>query len=159
MLITPHAVAGATIGALVPIRAVALSAAVSSHFLLDVVPHWQETLAPYTPHRGTWLRVPIDLALALAMTHVIARGSTSGRNVWGSALAAALPDIDFLWFLAPSAFERLGPVRIYVDWHVAIQRETSRLWGLAPQLAVIFGCVAVLRSGGVAHAAWRRHAG
>jgi hypothetical protein len=148
MLVTPHAVAGATIGALVPIRGVAFSAAVSSHFLLDTVPHWQETLAPYTPHRGTWLRVPIDLTMALAITHAIARRSNASRDVWGSALAAALPDIDFLWFLAPSAFERFGPVRTYVDWHAGIQRETSRLWGLAPQFAVILCCVAALRSSG-----------
>jgi hypothetical protein len=146
MLVTPHAVVGATIGALIPARRVALPAALTSHFLLDIVPHWQETLPPYTPHRGTWFRVPVDLTLASLLTWWIAgRGEDRGR-VWWSALAGVTPDLDFLWFLAPDSFGRMRVFQGYVSWHSEIQRETSRLWGLVPQLAVIALCGAMLRS-------------
>ena len=105
MLVTPHAVVAATIGALIPQRTLAVGTAVTSHFLLDTVLHWQETLPPYTPHRGTWIRVPIDVSLAGFLTWWIVRRCDVQSRVWSCALAAVLPDVDFLWFLAPETFE------------------------------------------------------
>ncbi len=146
MLVTPHAVVGATIGMLIPERSVAVCAAAASHFLLDAVPHWQETLPPYTPHRATWIRVPIDVSLAVFLTWQVAHRSEYAGRVWCSALAGVIPDVDFLWFLAPETFGCINSFRWYVSWHTDIQRETSRLWGLAPQLGVIALCGALLRS-------------
>lgn len=146
MLVTPHAVVGATIGALIPRRTLAVGTAVTSHFLLDTVPHWQETLPPYTPHRGTWIRVPIDVSLAAFLTWQVARNSQNAGRVWCSALAGVIPDVDFVWFLAPDTFGRINSFRWYISWHTEIQRETARLWGLVPQLGVIALCGAVLRS-------------
>lgn len=145
MLVTPHAVLGATMGVLIPARFSACTA-MASHFLLDAVPHWQETLPPYTPHRGTWVRVPIDMTLALILTRWIARRQVDSRKVWLAAFAGVVPDVDVLWFLAPHVFGRAGVLRSYVTWHAEIQRETSRLGGLAPQLAVIALCGVILGS-------------
>jgi hypothetical protein len=146
MLVTPHAVVGATMGVLVPAR-FAVCTAVASHFLLDAVPHWQETLPPYTPHRGTWVRVPIDMTLALILTRWIARRQVDSRKVWLAAFAGVVPDVDVLWFLAPRFLGRVGVLRRYVSWHADIQRETSRPAGIVPQLGVIALCGAILRSG------------
>jgi hypothetical protein len=146
MLVTPHAVVGATLGSVIPARWAAMTVSLSSHFLLDTVPHWQETLPPYTPHRGTWARVPIDLGLAVILTRWIARRSGDSPRVWCAALAGVIPDLDFVWFLAPDAFRRFGVLRGYVSWHAGIQRETSHPGGLVPQLGVIALCGAVLRS-------------
>jgi hypothetical protein len=146
MLVTPHALVGATTGVLIPARWAAVPLSFGSHFLLDTVPHWQETLSPYTPHRGTWARVPVDLALAVILTRWIARRSDDRTRVWCAALAGVIPDLDFVWFLAPDAFERLGAFRRYVAWHAGIQRETSHLGGLAPQLGVIAFCGVWLRT-------------
>lgn len=105
MLVTPHAVVGATVGVLIPARTPAISIALCSHFVLDTVPHWQETLPPYTPHRGTWMRVPVDLTLGVILTRWIARGSAERGHIWCAALASVIPDLDFVWFLAPDVFD------------------------------------------------------
>lgn len=159
MLVTPHAVVGATMGVLIPAPAVAVCAAVSGHFLLDMVPHWQETLPPYTPHRATWIRAPIDVSLAVLLTWRVARRRDDPGRVWCSALAGTIPDIDFLWFLAPETFGRIDSLSWYIARHTEIQRETSRLWGLVPQLGVIALCGAILRSQGRRgpHAPWMAH--
>lgn len=44
MLITPHALTGAAITVLVPNPLVSVPLAIGSHFVLDMIPHWQETL-------------------------------------------------------------------------------------------------------------------
>ena len=76
MLVTPHALMGAAIGLRLkhPLRIIPV--AVASHFLLDTVPHWQETLSPYRPTVATWIRIPIDLSLAtLGVAWIARRGS------------------------------------------------------------------------------------
>jgi hypothetical protein len=146
MLVTPHAVMGATIGALIKSRPAAVPLAVASHFALDMVPHWQETVAPYRPHAGTWLRAPLDLALAAGMTAFIARRSDDPGAVWRAACAAASPDLDFVLFAFPALAPAKGPVQVYVTWHSRIQRETASLWGLAPQVGVVVGCLWLTRA-------------
>jgi hypothetical protein len=146
MLITPHCVAGATLGKLVGRPLIAIPLAVASHYALDLVPHWQETLPPYTPHAGTWVRIPIDLALSLYLVHLIAPSAgPNGWTIWLAALGGAAPDLDALIPLIPQKRALCGPVAHYLQWHVAIQRETASLWGLAPQLALVCACLLLSR--------------
>ncbi len=137
MLTTPHAAAGAAIAALIPNPIGALPLALASHYALDAIPHWQETLPPYTPTWKTWVRMPIDLALALAVTAMIAVWNPdSAVLVWACAFAANLPDLDCAVVLMPRLL-RIPLIAKEWKWHARIQRETGKLYGVWPQLAVI----------------------
>jgi hypothetical protein len=136
MLTTPHAAAGIAIGALVGNPYIVVPAALASHFVLDAVPHWQETLAPYTPTRKTYVRVPLDIALAVGITVLATRWQPHYMlAIWLGAVFANVPDLDTVVILIPKL--KRGLVRKYWDWHCGIQRETASLWGIVPQLVVI----------------------
>ena len=136
MLTTPHAAAGITLGVLIGNPVLVVPVAIASHFLLDRVPHWQETLAPYKPTWKTYIRVPMDITLAVIVTvwatHVAPEHAVA---IWSGSIAATVPDLDTLVVLVPSI--KRGLVQKYWDWHCRIQRETGSLWGVIPQLAVM----------------------
>lgn len=136
MLTTPHAAAGIAIGAIIPNPLLAAPVAIASHFLLDMVPHWQETLAPYTPTRKTYIRIPIDITLAVGITLLAIHWQPQNTGaIWTGAIFANMPDLDSILVIVPGLNK--GIVQKYWDWHCKIQRETSSLWGLVPQLALI----------------------
>ncbi len=140
MLITPHALMGAAIGLRLkhPLRIIPV--AIASHFLLDTIPHWQETLSPYRPTVATWVRIPIDLSLAtLGVAWIARHGRKRQRGLASAAvvgaLAGTLPDLDALACSSPLLL-RNDFLKRYFLWHCGIQDETSEGWGLVPQVAV-----------------------
>ena len=140
MLTTPHAAAGITLGAITGNPILAIPAALVSHYLLDMVPHWQETLAPYKPTRWTYIRIPLDIVLAVGLTTWAAYVMPSHASaIWTGAIAANIADLDSLVVLLPSV--KRGLIQKYWDWHCRIQRETSSLWGLLPQVGLIVACL------------------
>jgi hypothetical protein len=141
MLTTPHAAAGIAIGVVLSNPVLVIPAAMASHFVLDSVPHWQEVLAPYKPGKPTMIRAPLDMALAIGLTILAAHWQPHYVTaIWLGAVFANLPDLDVITILIPRL--RKGLVRRYYDWHCDIQRETSSLWGLVPQLIVIAATLA-----------------
>lgn len=140
MLTTPHAAAGVALGITLGNPVLVIPAALTSHFLLDCVPHWQETLAPYEPTWKSYVRIPIDVALAIGLTIWAAHMQPSCvPAIWAGAIAANIPDLDMV--VVPLPAIKRGLMRRYWDWHCRIQRETSSLWGVAPQLAVIAAAI------------------
>jgi hypothetical protein len=59
-----------------------------SHFLLDTVPHWQETLSPYRPNLATWVRLPLDALLAVGGVAWIVRAPPETRRAGAGVCAA-----------------------------------------------------------------------
>lgn len=136
MLTTPHASAGVAIGALLGNPVIVAPIALASHFVLDAVPHWQETLAPYTPTKKTYIRIPLDLALAVGITLLAVHWQPhKAAAIWTGAIFANLADLDSAVVLWPRL--KRGIVQKYWDWHCKIQRETSSVWGLLPQIGVV----------------------
>ncbi len=136
MLISPHVTAGVVLGTIIGNPIIVIPVAILSHFVLDSVPHWQETLAPYKPTRKTYLRIPFDLAIATAMVLLALNLQPQhALSIWLGAIFASGPDLDVIVIAFPQL--KHGLIEKYWDWHCAIQRETSSLWGLAPQLAVL----------------------
>jgi hypothetical protein len=147
LLLTPHALVGAAIGVRLKRPSRVIPIAVASHFVLDTVPHWQETLFPYRPGLATWIRLPIDLCLAVGGVAWIAKQGSKRQHGLGrvavlGALAGTLPDVDALACANPSMV-RNGWVRRYFVWHCGIQDETSQRWGLLPQIAVSLAALAL----------------
>jgi hypothetical protein len=136
MLTTAHAVTGAAIGAILVEPAVVLPVALASHYFLDTIPHWQETLAPYVPNKYTYMRIPIDLLLSASLVYVVIllKGNHASIIIIG-ALVANLPDADTL--LVPFPKLKRGILKKHWDWHSKIQRETSSLWGVVTQLITV----------------------
>ena len=145
MLITPHAVAGATIGALLPNPLLAIPVAIGSHFILDSIPHWQETLAPYTPTRKTYIRIPFDAALALGLIALITHWHPESVSlIWICAAFANAPDLDTIVIIFPHL--KRGLVEKFWDFHCKIQLETSSLWGVVTQVVLVAGCLVAASS-------------
>lgn len=143
MLTTPHAITGAAIGALLPSPLLVVPLAIGSHFVLDSIPHWQETLAPYTPTKKTYIRVPIDIALAIALVWFSVHWQPNHvSTIWLGAIMANVPDLDVITVLMPRL--RQGLIKNYWDWHCKIQREISSMWGVVTQLIVIAISLAVV---------------
>jgi hypothetical protein len=136
MLVSPHLTAGAALGAVIGHPILVIPFAIASHFILDSVPHWQETLAPYQPTRKTFIRIPIDIAIGLAVVLLAVQAQPQNAwAIWVGALFASGADFDVLFVVYPKL--KRGLLKRYWDWHCAIQRETSSLWGVVPQVAVI----------------------
>ncbi len=143
MLTTPHTAAGAALGAALGDPLLVIPVAIASHFILDSVPHWQETLAPYIPTKKTYIRVPIDIALAIALTVWSAHLQPMHiEAIWIGAISANAPDIDSVIVIVPKL--KQGIVKKYWDWHCKIQRETSSTWGVMAQLAIVALSIAII---------------
>ncbi|HKX24669.1 MAG TPA: hypothetical protein VJM46_05530 [Candidatus Saccharimonadales bacterium] len=136
MLVSPHVTAGAALGAVIGHPILVIPFAIASHFILDSVPHWQETLAPYQPTKKTFIRIPIDLAIGLAVILLAVQAQPQHAiAIWVGALFASGADLDVLFIVYPKL--KRGILHRYYTWHCAIQRETASLWGIVPQVAVI----------------------
>ncbi len=143
MLTTPHSMAGAAIGALLPNPIVVIPLSIGSHFVLDSIPHWQETLAPYIPTKKTYIRIPIDIALAITLVWLVAHWQPNHiSTIWLGATMANAPDLDVIMVLVPRL--KQGLLKKYWDWHCKIQQETSSMWGVLTQLIVIAASLAVV---------------
>ena len=136
MLVSPHITAGVALGAAIGNPFIVVPLAIASHFVLDTVPHWQETLAPYHPTKKTFIRIPIDLAIgALIIWLALIVRPEHAAGILLGALFASAADLDVIVITHPHL--KKGLLHKYWGWHCAIQRETSSLWGIVPQVAVI----------------------
>jgi hypothetical protein len=136
MLVAPHIATGVTLGIVLGEPLLVVPAAIASHFLLDSVPHWQETMAPYHPTWKTYLRIPLDLGLGLAIIlFALKLQPDHSLSILLGAFFAATPDLDVITVVFPRLKTKI--VTKYWDWHCKIQREVSTLTGVVTQLAVI----------------------
>lgn len=136
MIITPHVAAGAAIGAVVTNPVLVLPLALASHYALDMLPHWQETLAPYLPSAKTYQRVAVDVVVAAIVTSIIIRWHPDAvPTILLGIVCATLPDIDSFLVFLPKL--RRGIIQAHWNAHCAIQQETASLWGLVPQVLVV----------------------
>jgi hypothetical protein len=109
-----------------------------SHFVLDVIPHWQEVMPPYTPGIRTAIRAPLDLTVAIWLLRRAMQARPHGRGgIILCALTAAGPDVDAALFVWPDLVAEGSAVYRFWRWHTRIQRETPALWGLLPQFALV----------------------
>ena len=136
MLVAPHIATGVTIGLALQQPILVVPIAIASHFLLDSVPHWQETMAPYHPTWKTYLRIPIDFGLgALIIGLALQYHPELSLSIGLGAFFAAIPDIDVITIAFPKLKNKI--VTAYWDWHCKIQREVTSFTGVFTQLLVL----------------------
>lgn len=102
MLETPHVLVGAAIATQIPDPLVAIPLAFASHFVLDMVPHWNPHLNTELKKFGritnrTTLILAGDVLLALGLGFFVAVNFASSSQhaitILLASLAAAMPDI------------------------------------------------------------------
>lgn len=136
MLVAPHIATGVTLGLVLQEPLLVVPLAIASHFLLDSVPHWQETMAPYHPTWKTYVRIPIDFGLsAFIIWLALSIHPDLGWSIGLGAFFAAIPDIDVATIAFPKLKNKI--VSAYWDWHCKIQREVPTLVGAITQLVVL----------------------
>ncbi len=150
MFLTPHTVAGVAIGAVGSDPVLAIPAALFSHFVLDLVPHWDEIepgrlaeryqrLSPRS-FRIILLDALLGLSFALLFVYWAMPDYGVGVRILASAVAANLPDL----FYIPLAFfgKRWGWAMWVVELQDKIQARSRApiLFGLSTQLfAIVVG--------------------
>jgi hypothetical protein len=143
MLVLPHVATGAALGALIGDPLIVVPAAIASHFILDSIPHWQETMAPYIPTWKTYLRIPIDIGLGIALViYALSVQPDHAPAILLGALFASAPDLDVITIKLPNL--QRGFVKKYWDWHCKIQREVTSLWGVVTQLIVVAVSITII---------------
>jgi hypothetical protein len=120
-----HAVTGAVIATAVKNPAIALPAALLSHFVVDVLPHWDYKLRSAT-QLGLIVRL-LDLSLSLALLVALSL-TTSTAVVFLAGFLAILP--DFMWwnfFLhgKPDRADTNSLLHILRRFHLKIQRSET----------------------------------
>ena len=129
MDLTPHLVVGAAIGARIRRPALALPAAVASHFVLDTVPHFDIGWI-----NGANLSAAIDAGLGVVLCGVFVWSTGTWAPLTG-ALAAVLPDAPGIKeYVEGAAADVLPHVTAYPPWGIATEvfaTAAALVWGLA----------------------------
>ena len=148
MLETPHVAVGAAIASQIPNPLISIPLAFASHFVLELVPHWN-------PHLNTELKrfgkvtdkstkiVAIDVVLSIAVGSFIAYqtlpNSAHAASILVASLASVLPDV----VEAPYFFLKMKSKAIYrwIVFQKSLQNDTNVFFGLATQLATIIAAL------------------
>ncbi len=144
MLETPHALVGAAIATKIPDPFVAIPLAFASHFLLDMVPHWNPHLNTEIKNYGSitsnsTVLVALDVLIALILGTFIAINFSANLThlitILLGAFAAVLPDV----VEGPYFFLnwKSKAIKKWLMFQKSIQADTTPLPGLMTQLATI----------------------
>ena len=144
MLETPHVALGLAIATAIPNPYISIPLAFASHFILDMVPHWNPHINTEMKKFGkltnkTLLIIGFDLACAGILTYTYANGNI---YLYLASIASILPDIAegpyFLWGF------RYKYLDIILRFQRSIQAGANIFWGLLTQLLVIFGSLYII---------------
>ncbi|HLD91898.1 MAG TPA: hypothetical protein VI795_00730 [Patescibacteria group bacterium] len=144
MLETPHVALGAAIAMKIGNPYLAIPLALSSHFLLEKIPHWNPHLNTEMKKYGhltnkTKLIIAVDTTLALGLGIFIAfkalPDSSLSLLVIASSFAAIVPD------LLESPYFIFGVKNKYIQKWIALQKkiqiDATPFWGILTQIIVL----------------------
>jgi hypothetical protein len=144
MLETPHVLVGAAIASKIGNPALALPLALGSHFILDLVPHWNPHLYTETqkfgkPSKKSTFIAIIDASLALILGSLIALkalpNTTQTITILLACFLSVLPDL----VEGPYYFLNLKNeiVHKWILWHRSYQSNGDFYFGIISQLLII----------------------
>ncbi len=152
MLETPHVFVGAAIAVAIPNPLIAIPLAFTSHFLLEMVPHWNPHLNTETekygyPTKKSTIITTIDSTFALISGSLIAYQMLPDLGhsvtVLFACLASILPDL----IEAPYFFLKIknSVIKKWINMQRSIQSDTSLAPGLLTQYITIFASILWMR--------------
>ncbi len=146
MLATPHALVGAIIASKVHNPALGIPIAFFSHFLFDLVPHWDwgwhpnEVVSRITnpAKRNTifWESVA-DVIFGFVLSYLVFGQSIGPVYLFAMIIAAQGPD----WLCMPSWLLHIDvwPVKLVCQVQHKFQRHAKLPWGILNQIAAVAG--------------------
>lgn len=148
MLETPHVLIGAAIATKIPNPAIAIPLAFASHFVLEMIPHWN-------PHLNTEIRnfgkptvqstvvTAIDSTIALISGSFIAYkalpNTAQALTIFFACFAAVLPDViegPYFFLKMKNAF-----IKKWIDIQKAVQSDAPIAPGLITQVVTIIAAI------------------
>ena len=162
MLITPHAITGAVIGAEISNPYLVVLLALASHFILDALPHYDVGVAHYGEKKKIsfnwkdWLLLIFDGILAVILIWIAYNGSHTDWNILIGAAAGIAPDIidDFLrvrFINGKLSFDFEKKIPLISQMHAFHEKIHFKLkpkywyWGVATQVFIVVGGIYLLR--------------
>lgn len=152
MLETPHVALGLAIATAIPNPYISIPLAFTSHFILDMVPHWNphfysETKNFGKPSKFSTTIAVIDELAAIALTLSIAYSILPDLNsaivAMMCSFASVLPDqIKFPFFFFKQM--RYGIIKKWTEWERSIQVEVGPFWGILTQVLVVLGSLYII---------------
>ena len=153
MLETPHVFIGAAIASKIPNPLIAIPLAFASHFVLEMVPHWNPHLNSETekygqPTKRSTVITTIDSFTALISGSVIAWQAMPNLNqavlILACSFASVLPDV----LEGPYFFLKVRTplIKKWIAFQKSIQSDTTPFWGLLTQAATILAVIFWLRN-------------
>lgn len=144
MLETPHVALGVAIAVAIPNPLISIPLAFASHFVLDMVPHWNPHINTEMKKYGkltnpTLLIITVDLVLAVILTIFVAK---SNPYIYIASFMSILPDI------AEGPYFLFGWRNRYLDivlrFQRSIQANANIFWGLLTQVLIILGALYII---------------
>ncbi|EKD55958.1 MAG: hypothetical protein ACD_58C00327G0002 [uncultured bacterium] len=148
MLLTPHVLVGASIGALTDNLALIILLAFVSHFVLDMLPHadwgmWHSYEKNFKLTLKDYILVAIDILGVLIFTYVLWNNADRNNNILIGAFFAILVDlIDNVPFWK-NYFRKLPIFSQMHQLHVRIHYQLDKkywIWGVVTQIIIIAIC-------------------
>lgn len=136
MVATTHAIVGASIAARIPNPYIAIPLAIGSHFILDLIPHWDQGINwRKKSARRRWLESIFDVLAGILLVTVLFASRVDPLYLYGMMIAAQLPD----WLETPYLFLGLkgAPWKYFYQVQSRLQWRSSLLVGIMTQLATI----------------------
>lgn len=151
MLLTPHAMVGAAIGASTDNLVYIIILAFMSHFILDALPHFDwgtwHGYKEFELERKDYVMAGIDIAMVLIFTYYLWHNTYDNKLLIG-AFFAILPDLfdnvpfwkDTLRKYAP--FKHLHSLHKLIHFQI---KEKYWIWGILTQITIILLALIILK--------------
>ncbi len=126
-----HALTGATVAAAINRPLLSLPAALLSHFIVDMIPHWNYGIKPHSRRQIVMLT---DLSLSIALSIILATTvNATPYIVFFGGLLGILPDFMWMNFFIKGKVDIVGRPKSIINrirkFHLFIQwSETA--WGI-----------------------------
>lgn len=136
MTATAHALAGAALVSFIPNPSVALPMAFASHFILDLVPHWDTgTHRREKSPRRFFIETAIDALLGFSLAFLFFGSEVNPYLLSAGILVSQLPD----WLEAPYLFLgwKFPPFSTVKAFQSKLHFKKSLPWGFVSQVIVI----------------------
>lgn len=153
MLETPHVAVGAAIASKIPNPFIAIPLSFISHFVMEMVPHWNPHIVTETKKFGivtkkSTIIIVVDSSLALIFGSLVAYQALPNTmhaiTILTASFASVLPDlVEAPYFFLKT---RVNLLRSWIDFHRTLQIHTTPFWGLLTQLVTIIAAVVWIRN-------------
>ena len=150
MLLTPHVLVGISIAAATKNPYIAVPVAFASHFVGDLVPHWDfysevEDGQEFTGWRPIAVMADLVLGVAFGLSFTlyalwVLKDPVLAIGIFGSGIAAVAPDA----LMAPAIYNKVNPnkfSKLILKIQSKLQFQAPLPWGMLTQLLVSFSCL------------------